>query len=130
MTDIELRSNSDLLDELRRRIDEDRTRYRVHVHPDAAIWINISTYNTGLSIHAAVVADPAVTEVGRGWLEIITPKQWRKLQALVGHRVHMDTADQGRLTGVLVELDDEAVLDVAADDRRYLRWARITPATD
>lgn len=134
MTDADLtalpqhQSNSELLDQIRSAVD-DRPRYRLHVHPDAAMWISIGAQNTGLSPHVQVVPDPACREVGKGWIEILTVEQWRRLRGLVGQRVTVTTANLGALTGDLLALDhSEAQLDLGGDDIRYLTWITVEPA--
>lgn len=123
----EYRSNPDLLDELRALV-RDRPRYRLRVHPEAAMWIAVSVHNTGLDAHVQVVPDPACPAVGRGRIEALSVEQWRALRALVGHRVTVSTADLGRLTGTLLALTDaEARLDLGDDDVRYLPWLDIEP---
>ncbi len=119
------RSNNEVLDELADLVNRERPRYRLHVHPDDAMWICISTNHAALSPHVRVVPDPQAPS-GQGWYETLDSGRWAELQALVGRRVVVETARVGRMTGVIVSLDDnEAVLDVADDDRRYLPWITI-----
>ncbi len=127
----ELRSTSDLLDELRDRARL-RPRWRLHVNPDSAMWIVMSVANTGLDGDVAVVPDPAVGPAGEGWVEEIPSDRWRTMLGWVGtgQRVHVDTAELGRITGTLVKLDDqEAVVDLGDDDWRYPYWINIEEAS-
>jgi hypothetical protein len=122
------RSNSELLNELRAAL-ADQPRSRLHVHPEAAMWIAVSVRNTGLGEHVQVVPDPACCDVGQGWIETMNADQWRALRALVGQWVTVSTADLGNLTGTLLGLDHhEARLDLGAGDVRYLPWLAIHPA--
>lgn len=124
----ETRSNSDLLDELRSAV-ADRPRWRLHVHPEALMWIAISVHNTGLTEHVQVVADPGCRDIGQGWIETFSVEQWRALRALVGRQVSVSTADLGGLTGELLSLDHaEARLDLGDGDVRYLPWLTIQDA--
>ncbi len=123
----DLRSTSDLLDELRDRA-QFRPKLRLHVNPDSAMWISMSVQNTGLSGDVVVVPDPTVQPAGKGWVEEIDAQRWRRMLGWVGtgQRVHVADAELGRITGVLVSLDDrEAVVDLGGDDRRYVYWASI-----
>lgn len=126
----ELRSNSDLLAELRESV-LDLPRRRLHVHPDSAMWITISVGKTDLSPYVQVVADPACPEIGMGWIEDVTAERWRELRSLVGRRVTVLSERLGALTGVLLHLEHgEARLDLGNGDVRYLRWITVDPADD
>lgn len=121
------RSNSDLLDELRRKV-LDLPRQRLHVHPESAMWISMSVQHAGLSPHVHVVADPECLEVGKGWIEQQTAEQWRELRSMVGQQVEVQAETLGALSGVLLALDHgEARLDLGGGDVRYLRWISIVP---
>ncbi len=119
------RSHDDLLSELQAGF-ANPPRRRLHVHPDAVMWIAISVQNTGLSPHVCVVPDPDCPEVGKGWVEVFTGEQWAGMLALVGRRVAVRTATLGALTGTLLKLDNtEARLDLGDGDVRYLPWISI-----
>ncbi len=123
----EHRSNNDLLTELRAAVDN-RPRWRLHVHPDSAMWIAISVQSTGLSEHVQVVRDPGCPEEGLGWIETLSTEQWRAMRALVGQRVAVETYELGTLTGTLLSLKhNEARLDLGDNDIRYLPWISIQP---
>lgn len=127
MSEVVTRSTSDLLDELREEV-ADQPWWRLHVRSSSAMWIAISVENMGLSGHVRVVADPACRDAGRGWVEVVTAERWRALRGLVGQRVVVATAELGRLTGVLVELErGEARLDLGGGDLRYLPWLTVEP---
>jgi len=124
---MELRSTSDLLDELRDRAKL-RPRLRLHVNPNSAMWIAMSVANTGLDGDVAVVPNPAIEPAGMGWVEEIPTDWWQTMLGWVGtdQRVHLDTAELGRLTGTLVKLNDrEAVVDLGGNDWRYPYWINI-----
>jgi hypothetical protein len=122
------RPNLELLDDLREAVAA-RPRWRLHVHPDAAMWISIGVGNTGMSEHVRVVPDNDCPEAGKGWIETVTAERWRELQALTGQPVTVTTATLGPLTGTLLALDDtEARLDVGGGDLRYLPWISVIPA--
>lgn len=129
-TPIAHQPNSDLLDELRRSAAE-LPRWRLHVHPDSAMWISISVQGTGLSPYVRVVPDPDCREVGKGWIETLTVDQWRELRAQVGHLVVVETAELGALAGTLRALDHSvAQVDLGDGDIRYLPWITVTPIGD
>jgi hypothetical protein len=122
------RPNSDLLDELRSAAAS-RPRWRLHVHPDSAMWISISVQGTGLGEHVRVVPDPSCPELGKGWIETLTTEQWAGLLALVGQQVIVTTSGLGVLSGELLALNDrEARVDLGDADIRYLPWITVEPA--
>ncbi len=127
----DLQANSDLLAQLRADVDA-IPRLRFHTHPDSAMWMQISLGHLKLLEYVQIVADPACTDLGLGFIERITVEQWQAMRALVGHRVLIDAERLGLLTGTLVALThDEARVDVGTPDKpdlRYLRWIRIGPA--
>lgn len=126
-TPTQLRPTLDLLSDLRAAVD-DRPRWRLHVHPDSAMWITIGVQNAGMAAYVRVVGDPACAEIGKGWIETLTVDQWRKLRALVGQQVTVSTAPLGTLSGTLLALDDkEARLDLGDGDVRYLPWITVEP---
>jgi hypothetical protein len=118
-------SNSDLLEYLRTAVDN-RPRWRLHVHPEAAFWLAISVQNTGLSEDVRIVSDPACQEVGKGWLETLTVDQWLQLRALVGQQVTVTSVALGVSVGTLLALDHvEARIDLGGGDIRYLDWLTV-----
>lgn len=127
------RPNLEVLRELGRLVAE-RGFWRLHVHPEAVVTILVSVQHQRFGDHVQVVADPACTHVGKGWIEVISTRQWREMLGLVGRRVKVSTASSGDLSGVLVQLDRrEAKLDVGQGDGRdgrdlrYVAWLSIEP---
>jgi hypothetical protein len=117
----------ELLDRLKAAVT-DKPRLRLHVHPEAAVWISISVRNTGLSEQVQVVPDPACPEQGKGWIEELSVEQWRQMRALVGGPAIVSDARLGALAGTLLSLNHrEAQLDLGGGDVRYLHWITVEP---
>jgi hypothetical protein len=126
---VDHRSNPNLLDELRAAVAA-MPRKRLHVHPDAAMWMVLSVGHARLSEHVQVVSDPACTDVGRGWIENLTVDQWRRLRSLVGQQVILESSELGIMRGELLRLDHRtAMIDVGGQDVRYLSWITIKAVT-
>lgn len=126
----ELRPTLGLLAELRDRV-RFRPKLRLHVNDNGAMYTVMSVSHAKLDDDVVVIPDPDVP-TGQGWIEEIPTDRWRQMLGWVGtdRRVHVTDAKLGRITGVLVSLDDrEAVVDLGGDDQRYVYWASIEEAT-
>lgn len=128
----ELRPVYDLLRELKRRI-EDKPRFRLHVHPDSAMWLGIAVSNSNLERHVTVVPDPDVSKASEGWVEDLSAEQWAALRALVGQRVrvraHRSIEGSDHEIGPLIVLTDNEAIVGAGDNgsQFYLRWISVEP---